>query len=126
MADLKFNGVMIGSEHPGELGAFYAKALDRDPDMTDGAWSGWSIDGSWFSIVGHDKVTGQASEPERLILNLETPDVQAEFERIRDAGATVVKEPYDLEGMKVATLADPDGNYFQLMSPWEQPAESQA
>lgn len=36
------------------------------------------------------------------------------------AGAIVVYEPYGFEesaGSLVATLADPDDNYFQLMSP---------
>lgn len=36
----------------------------------------------------------------------------------------VVKEPYELQGMWIATFADPDGNYFQLMSPWEEGAGS--
>lgn len=34
-------------------------------------------------------------------------------------GAESIKEPYEMEGVEIATLADPDGNYFQLMSPWE-------
>ncbi len=25
----------------------------------------------------------------------------------------------EIEGFWIATLADPDGNYFQLMTPWE-------
>jgi predicted enzyme related to lactoylglutathione lyase len=29
----------------------------------------------------------------------------------------VIKEPYEMEGGWIATLADPDGNYFQLVSP---------
>ena len=36
------------------------------------------------------------------------------------AGATVVQEPYspgeEMDGL-IATFTDPDGNYFQLMSP---------
>ena len=64
--------------------------------------------------------TGQAKEPQRVILNFETPQVQEEFERVKAAGAKVVKEPYELQGMWIATFADPDGNYFQLMSPWEE------
>ena len=43
------------------------------------------------------------------------------FARMRDAGAIVVAEPYTMDGAPddafIATLADPDGNYFQLMSP---------
>ncbi len=38
---------------------------------------------------------------------------------MKAAGAVVIKEPYEMQGMWIATLADPDGNYFQLMSPWE-------
>jgi hypothetical protein len=58
-----------------------------------------------------------------VIWNVETPDVRAEFERFKAAGATVVQEPYNPgapeEGpeMLVATFADPDDNYFQLVSP---------
>ena len=54
--------------------------------------------------------------------NIETEDVQGDFARMRDAGAIVVREPYSFEQMPstwIATLADPDGNYFQLMSPFD-------
>jgi predicted enzyme related to lactoylglutathione lyase len=46
--------------------------------------------------------------------------VRSDFERLKAAGATVVREPYTLDDAAdawVATLADPDDNYFQLMSP---------
>jgi len=122
MADLKFQGPMIGSADPETLGKFYTGVLG-EPGMRDGSWYGWSVGDGWFSIGEHSEVKGQAAEPQRVILNFGTPDVQAEFERIRDAGATVVKEPYELQGAWIATFADPDGNYFQLMSPW--PGEDQ-
>jgi predicted enzyme related to lactoylglutathione lyase len=51
--------------------------------------------------------------------------VKSEFDRFVAAGATVIQEPYgpggDGEEGLIATLADPDGNYFQLMSPMEPP-----
>ena len=65
-------------------------------------------------------MASRAKEPQRLILNFETSEVKEEFERLKAAGVAVVKEPYEIQGMWIATLADPDGNYFQLMSPWEQ------
>ena len=44
--------------------------------------------------------------------------------------AIVVREPYAMEGwpaeIKIATLADLDGNYFQLMSPYEMPSADHA
>jgi predicted enzyme related to lactoylglutathione lyase len=46
--------------------------------------------------------------------------VKADFARLKAAGATVVREPYTFEGAPgtwIATFSDPDGNYFQLVSP---------
>ena len=51
-----------------------------------------------------------------------TPDVQGEFDRMKAAGAIVVREPYEFEqapGSSIATFEDPDDNYFQLMTPIE-------
>jgi predicted enzyme related to lactoylglutathione lyase len=55
-----------------------------------------------------------------LIWNIETSDVEGDFRRLKEAGATVVREPYQLgeePPMWIATLSDPDDNYFQLVSP---------
>jgi predicted enzyme related to lactoylglutathione lyase len=47
--------------------------------------------------------------------------VKGEFDRLKAAGGNVVQEPYNPGGeaaeMWVATFSDPDGNYFQLVSP---------
>jgi predicted enzyme related to lactoylglutathione lyase len=46
--------------------------------------------------------------------------VKSEFDRFVEAGATAIQEPYSPGGEPdglIATFADPDGNYFQLMSP---------
>ena len=51
------------------------------------------------------------------MLNFESAEVKEEFERIKAIGATVVKAPYEIGEGWIATLADPDGNYFQLISP---------
>ena len=51
------------------------------------------------------------------MLNFETSEVQEEFERIKALGGAVIKAPYEMGGGWIATLADPDGNYFQLVSP---------
>lgn len=60
---------------------------------------------------------GRAKDPGRVMINFETEQVREEFERIKSIGGTVVKEPYDMGGGWIATLADPDGNLFQLISP---------
>jgi predicted enzyme related to lactoylglutathione lyase len=54
-----------------------------------------------------------------MMINFETHNVKEEFERIKKQGAEVIREPYEMGGGWIATLADPDGNYFQLVTPME-------
>lgn len=129
MLMLNLNSLMIGTANPKRLTEFYEKVFEKKPDMVDGDWSGWQIGSCFISIGSHSEIKGEAKEPQRIILNLETKEVREEFERIKELGAKVIKEPYgmneegetttDEKGMQIATFADPDGNYLQLMSPWE-------
>jgi predicted enzyme related to lactoylglutathione lyase len=120
---LNLNSIMLGSEDSEKLGEFYKKVLQKEPDMVEDGWYGFSCGSCFLTIGNHDKVKGQSNNPERIILNFETNEVKEEFDRIKSLGATVVKEPYSMgeEGSTadIATFADPDGNYFQLMTPWE-------
>ena len=116
---LNLNSVMIGTMQPEAMAEFYKKVFDKDPDMVDGKWSGWQTPASFFSIGEHDQMNGKTKDPGRVMFTLETSDVKGEFDRIKELGAEVIKEPYDMGGMWIATFADLDGNYFQLMSPWD-------
>ncbi len=117
---MDFNNVMIGSEDPQRLVEYYTRLLG-DPQMADDGFTGWQIGSGWLSIGPHSEVHGKNAEPGRIILNFESKDVRGDFDRLVAAGAIVVREPYGFDGMPpdvmVATLADPDDNYFQLMSP---------
>ena len=116
---MDFNSILIGSADPDRLVEYYTK-LFGEPAMSDGGYTGWQL-GSGFVTVGpHSEVSGKNPQPGRLIWNVETADVKGEFERMKAAGAIVVREPYTFEGYPdswIATLADPDDNYFQLMTP---------
>ena len=120
---MSLNSILIGSEDPQRLVDYYTKAFG-EPGWSDGGYTGWQLGAGYLMVGPHDAVKGQNAEPGRIIWNLETPDVQAEFDRLSAAGATVIREPYnpgDGEGdggqMLLCTFADPDGNYFQLGSP---------
>lgn len=129
---LSFSSIMIGSSQPKVMGEFYEKVFDKPSDMAEEGWYGWKFDSFYLNIGEHSEVQGQSKEPQRTILNFEAQDVKAEFERIKAIGAEVIKEPYQMSasgeiladtdegGMWIATFADPDGNYFQLMSPWQE------
>jgi predicted enzyme related to lactoylglutathione lyase len=116
---MNFNSILIGSEDPERLAAYYTR-LFGEPTWIDGGYTGWMIGAGAVTVGPHTEVTGRNAQPGRLIWNIETPDVKADFERLKSAGATVVREPYSFEGAPdtwIATFADPDDNYFQLMSP---------
>jgi predicted enzyme related to lactoylglutathione lyase len=120
---LKFNSILIFSADPKKLADFYANIFADKPEWEDGGYSSFKIGGNFITIGPHDKVKGKNSGPERIMFNLETRDVKGEFERMQKAGATVIAKPYQMSedptGGWIATLADPDGNYFQLVTPWE-------
>lgn len=116
---LNFNSVMLGTADPKTLAAFYEKVFGRPADMNDGGWYMWQAGSCSLSIGEHSEVKGQAKEPSRIILNLETKQVKEEFERLMTMNVKVIKEPYEMGGGWIATLADPDGNYVQLVTPWE-------
>jgi predicted enzyme related to lactoylglutathione lyase len=116
---MNFNSILIGSENPQRMADFYTK-LFGEPGFQDGGYTGWRIGFGFVTVGPHDQVKGGNAQPGRLIWNIETPDVEGEFARLKAAGATVVQEPYhpgvEPDGW-IATFADPDDNYFQLMSP---------
>ena len=116
---LNLNSILIGTAQPEVLAEFYEKVLGRPADMNEGGYYGWQVGNCFLTVGKHSEVQGQAKEPARMILNFETKAVQAEYERLKQARVTVIKEPYEMEGGWIATLADPDGNYIQLMTPWD-------
>ncbi len=123
---MNLNSILIGSDNPQRLAEYYTKLFGK-PGWDDSGYVGWLIGSGGLTVGPHSEVHGTNPEPGRLIVNIETPDVQGEFAKLKAAGATVVREPYRFEGGAeewIATLSDPDGNYFQLVSPMGEPPAS--
>ncbi len=116
---LTLTSIMIGTKQPKVLAAFYEKVLEKPADMVveDSGFWGWRAGSAFISVLEHSAMGGSARDAGRVIFNFETPHVKSEFERIKSLGGSVIKEPYEMGGGWLATLADPDGNYFQLVSP---------
>ena len=116
---LNLNSVMIGTKQSAALAAFYEKVLGKPADMVEkdqGFW-GWQVGSAFLSVLEHSGMGGNTKDPGRVMFNFETKQVKEEFERIKALGAKVIQEPYEMGEGWIATLADPDGNYFQLMTP---------
>jgi predicted enzyme related to lactoylglutathione lyase len=120
---LNLSNIMLGSEDSKKLADFYSKVLGApDPDWSDAenGWFGFQAGNGSLAIGPHSDVKGKSQQPGRIMLNFSTADVNGEFERIKALGAEVIAEPYEPGGggMQMCTFADPDGNYFQLATPW--------
>ena len=118
---MNLNSILIGSENPRGLAVYYTKLFGK-PGWDSDDFVGWQIGSGWLTVGPHDQVKGKNNHPGRVIWNIEAPDVVGEFEQLKTAGAMVVREPYQIGDSPVgwiATLSDPDDNYFQLMSPMQ-------
>ncbi len=118
---LNLNSVMIGTKQLKVLASFYEKVLGKPAEMIDdkNGFYGWQVGSSYFSLLDHSEMMGKTKDPGRVMLNFETAQVREEFERIKKLGGVVIREPYEMGGGWIATLADPDGNYFQLITPMQ-------
>jgi predicted enzyme related to lactoylglutathione lyase len=116
---LKVNSATVSTKQVKAMVAFYKAVLGKPPDMADSeqGFHGWQVGSIFFWVLDHSEMLGKTRDPGRVMLNFETAQVKEEFERIKKLGATVVKAPYQFGNGWVATLADPDGNYFQLVTP---------
>lgn len=122
---LNLNSLIIFTDKPKVLVEFYSKILKTEVEWSGGEFQSLKAGNAYMIIGPHDKVRGKSTQPERIMLNFETPDVRGEFERIQKLGAKVIAEPYhpsedddDAPDALVATFEDPDGNFFQLESPF--------
>ena len=116
---INLSSVMIGTKQPQALVAFYEKVFGKPADMVDSenGFSGWQVGNAYFSVLEHSEMGGNAKDAGRVMINFETAEVKEEFERIKGFGGKVIHEPYQMGEGWIATLADPDGNYFQLLTP---------
>ena len=116
---MNLNSILIGTEDPERLSEYYTR-LFGEPGWSERGYTGWQLGSGSMTVGAHDQVKGPNAHPGRMIWNLESADVRGDFERLKAAGAIVVQEPYNPGGAPdgwIATFADPDDNYFQLMSP---------
>ena len=117
---MNLNSILIGSADTERLAEYYTK-LFGEPSFAEGDFTSWRLGQGYLTVGAHSEVQGKSVHPGRVIWNIESEDVAGDFERLKAAGAIVVREPYNMtEGeieAWIATFSDPDDNYFQLLSP---------
>lgn len=116
MAD-PIGSIMIGSDDVEGMKDWYRKAFG----VEENEMGAFVFGGVGLFIEEHSEVSGKAQEPARIIINLDVADCRAAEARLKEVGATWIREveqqPYGLIG----TVADPDGNYLQIIEWGAQP-----
>jgi hypothetical protein len=79
---MKLRGIMLGSDNPKALGEFYTKIFG-EPGWQQGEWYGFMIGESNLMIGRHSEVKGKNQTPGRSIINFDSDDVKADFEKIK-------------------------------------------
>jgi predicted enzyme related to lactoylglutathione lyase len=107
----QIGSLLIGSSQPEELKEWYRRALGVEPNEM-GAFQLGTVQ---LFVESHSDVHGPTLEPARVLINLDVDDCRAIGEHLQDMGARFVREieqePFGLIG----TVADPDGNYLQII-----------
>ena len=91
-------GILVGTDDAKRMTDYYRKVFG-EPRYEDGEYSTWLFGDTSISIGAHSEVSGKNAQPGRLIWNLETTDVRGEFDRLKSAGAIVVKRALQLRGV---------------------------
>jgi predicted enzyme related to lactoylglutathione lyase len=95
---------------------FYVEALGLVPLSDRPGFVNFEWDGIRLTVAVHSELAAANPEPRHVMINLGTDDIERDVARLRRSGVPIVRPP-EVEhwGGRVATVADPDGNYVQLL-----------
>ncbi len=112
--------MLLSSDDPKRLAAWYADAFEAEPLPVPGAPEGAGytvidLDGFFIMFDTRDDISGRNPQAARAILNVEVDDPQATAARLDALGAEWVSPLEDRDGNFFGTVADPDGNWLQIL-----------
>lgn len=115
----KLGGLLIHTENPESVRDWYAKAFDAAVDgrgqIGDNGFGLGMGEDQYFIFFPHDEVSGRAKEPARIIVNIAVDDADSVAARLDGLGARWIRPLEDGGPGRIATVADPDGNYVQIV-----------
>ena len=109
-------GVTLWTEDLERLLEFYRDTLGlplrgRHGDFVNFEWGNMRL-----NLGLHDRVTGPALDPYRIMISFGVQDIQAEYRRLSEQGVKFIRVPeQEFWGGWVATFLDPDGNILQYL-----------
>jgi predicted enzyme related to lactoylglutathione lyase len=111
MAGPPIGSLLLGSSNVEQMKDWYRRAFDvKENDQ--GAFEFGSVQ---YFIETHSEVSGPAKDPARIIINLDVDDARALEAHLKEQGVTWVRPVEQEDFGLIGTLADPDGNYVQII-----------
>jgi predicted enzyme related to lactoylglutathione lyase len=111
MSTPPIGSLLVGSSNVDQMKEWYRKAFD----VKENEMGAFPLGAVQLFIETHSEVSGPAKEPARMIINLDVDDARAVEAQVNAAGASWVR-PVEQESFGlIGTVADPDGNYLQII-----------
>jgi predicted enzyme related to lactoylglutathione lyase len=112
------NGATIWSEDLNNLLPFYRDTLGLKVAMESPRFVAVGQQGKVMLGLGsHSEVKGKTKDQYRHMVGLDSDNLDADFERLKGEGVDFIEAPTDYDGVRIATLKDPEGNIVQLFQP---------
>ncbi len=118
----RLTSATIWSRDLNSLLPFYRDTLGLKVEMQSERFVafGDSESGPILGLGSHSEVKGKASDPYRHMVGFESDDLDADYRRLTSAGVEFIEQPTEYDGMRIATMKDPEGNLVQLFQPTQQ------
>ncbi|MDL4815086.1 VOC family protein [Actinomadura opuntiae] len=110
--DIRLGGLVLGSDDPERLSAWYREAFapDAEPGIV------LMVGGGRLVFDRRDDLEPATREPGRILINFYVEDIEAVASHLKSIGVERWIRPVEDFGPgRVATVEDPVGNYVQIV-----------
>jgi hypothetical protein len=112
MSSVNLGSILLASSNADTMKEWYRSAF---PDAKENEMGAFVFGNAQLFIEPHSEVSGPTKEPARAILNLDVDDCRAIETHLKGQSVTWVR-PVEQESFGlIGTVADPDGNYVQII-----------
>ena len=111
MAAPPIGSLLVGSSNVEEMKDWYRRAFG----ISENQMGAFEFGPVQLFVESHSEVDGPVKEPARVIINLDVDDARSLESHLQGMGVNWVR-PVEQESFGlIGTVADPDGNYVQII-----------
>jgi predicted enzyme related to lactoylglutathione lyase len=111
--------LLVGSSNVDTMKDWYRRAFS----VNDNEMGAFEFGPVQLFIEEHSEVSGPTKEPARVVINLNVDDCRDIERHLEGMGVTWIRKVEQMPFGLIGTVADPDGNYVQIIQ-WGAEPES--